>query len=649
MLIQKTSVITATNQVSPAFFSKTFTQYYNLKSLIPAYFICIWALLITFNTNAAPPTFINQDLMTHSPEEDLSFERLHSIKRTEKEEWITGRILVMPRAGLPNKAFASILKEHQGKAQKIGQSDLYIVNLPEYTEEGVIAKLKHHPHIKYAELDYLLHSSFVPNDQYYSRAWHHTKIGTPTAWNSTRGTGVTIAILDTGVDNTHPDLTSNIVPGWNFYSNNSNTTDVNGHGTAVAGVAAASTNNTIGVASVAGSSKIMPVRVADANATASASTVAKALTWVADKGVRVANISYSGIPGNLTIQNAAQYMKNKNGLVIVAAGNSGTDLGYTATTTMIPVSATDSNDVKTSWSSFGKYVAISAPGKDIWTTFRNTVYGIGWGTSMATPVTAGTVALMMAANPKLSSTQVESLLFSTAKDLGTAGRDSYYGYGRVNAAAAVQAAKAAATTTTLLTAATDSEKPVASIINPANGATVSGLVSVDIEASDNVGVIRTELWVNNTNVAIDTLPPYAFTWDSTGVPNSIVNLVVRAYDEAGNSTTSDAISVTVSNQTAIAVNDTTPPQVSIVNPISGSVAGNVTITMNASDNSGSAGITLSLYIDNNLKAVGSGSTLSYNWNTKTKSVLEGSHVIKAIAKDASGNTSTSTVNVIVVK
>lgn len=155
--------------------------------------------------------------------------------------------------------------------------------------------------------------------------------------------------------------------------------------------------------------------------------------------------------------------------------------------------------------------------------------------------------------------------------------------------------------------------------------------------------------MNNTNVAIDTLLPYAFTWDSTGAPNSIANLVVRAYDEAGNSTTSDAISVTVSNQTAIAVNDTTPPQVSIVNPISGSVAGNVTITMNASDNSGSAGITLSLYIDNNLKAVGSGSTLSYNWNTKTKSVLEGSHVIKAIAKDASGNTSTSTVNVIVVK
>lgn len=649
MLIQKASMPPVANQSRSFSFSETLALRYRLKSLISACFICAWVLLITFNANAAPPPFVNQDLTTQSPEDDPPLEKSHATKRNEKEEWVPGRIIVMPRAGLPEKAFASILKEHQGKAKKIGQSELYIVDLPEYTEEGVIARLKHHPHIKYAELDHLFHSSFVPNDQYYSKAWHHTRIGTPTAWDSTRGAGVTIAILDTGVDSTHPDLTPNIVPGWNFYSNNSTTTDVNGHGTAVAGVAAASTNNTIGVASMAGLSKIMPVRVADANATASASTIAKALTWVADKGVRVANISYSGIPGNLTIQNAAQYMKNKNGLVIVAAGNSGTDLGYAATTTMIPVSATDSNDIKTSWSSFGKYVAISAPGKDIWTTFRNTVYGIGWGTSMATPVTAGTVALMMAVNPKLSSTQIESLLFSTAKDLGVTGRDSYYGYGRVNTAAAVQAAKTASTTTTLLTAATDTEKPVVTIVNPLSGATVSGLVAIDIEATDNVGITRAELWVNNTSVAIDTLAPFAFTWDSTGAPNNTTNLVVRAYDEAGNSATSDAISVTVSNQTTVAVNDTTPPQVSIVNPVSGSVTGNVTISINASDNSGSAGISLSLYIDNSLKAVGSGSTLSYNWNTKPKSVLAGNHAIKAIAKDASGNTSTSTVNVTIVK
>ena len=649
MLIQKASMAFIANLLPSFSFPKMLRQGYRLKSLIPNFLICAWVLLIASNANSTPPAFVNQNLTKQSSEDDPSLENVHATKRNQKEEWVPGRILVMPRAGLPAKAFASILKEHQGKAQKIGQSDLYIVNLPEYTEEGVIARLKHHPHIKFAELDHLFHSSFVPNDQYYSKAWHHTKIGTPTAWDNTRGAGVTIAILDTGVDSTHPDLASNIVPGWNFYSNNSNTADVNGHGTAVAGVAAASTNNTIGVASMAGSSKIMPVRVADANATASASTVAKALTWVADKGVRVANISYSGIPGNLTIQNAAQYMKNKNGLVIVAAGNSGTDLGYAATTTMIPVSATDSNDIKTSWSSFGKYVAISAPGKDIWTTFRNTVYGIGWGTSMATPVTAGTVALMMAVNSKLSSTQIESLLFSTAKDLGTTGRDSYYGYGRVNTAAAVQAAKTASTTTTLLTAASDTEKPVVNIINPLSGATVSGLVAVDIEATDNVGITRAELWVNNTNVAIDTLAPFAFTWDTTGAPNSTTNLVVRAYDEAGNSAASDPISVTVSNQTIVPINDTSAPQVSIVNPVAGSVTGNVTISINASDNSGSAGISLSLYIDNSLKAVGSGSTLSYNWNTKMKSVLAGNHAIKAIAKDASGNTSTSTVNVTVVK
>ena len=134
-------------------------------------------------------------------------------------------------------------------------------------------------------------------------------------------------------------------------------------------------------------------------------------------------------PLSSAVISAAQYAKSKGALVVVAAGNSGQVETFTPTTAMIPVSATDSSDLLTSWSSRGNFVAISAPGLNIWSTTRGGGYGAWWGTSVASPVTAGVVALMMAANPGLGSSQVESLLFSSADDLGANGRDTSYGWG----------------------------------------------------------------------------------------------------------------------------------------------------------------------------------------------------------------------------
>ena len=235
--------------------------------------------------------------------------------------WAEGRILVLPHAGLPEKELAKIVGEHGGKARKIGQSDLYIVDLPGHgSEKAVAARLAHHPHLKFAELDYLVEPDFMPNDPQYGSAWHLPKIGASSAWDSSQGSGVTIAILDSGVDGRHPDLSSRMVAGWNFYDNNSITSDVFGHGTKVAGTASAITNNAVGVSGVAGQSKIMPVRVSGTNGSAYISTIAKGLTWAADNRARVANVSFNGVAGSASIQNASQYMKNKGGLVVVAAG-----------------------------------------------------------------------------------------------------------------------------------------------------------------------------------------------------------------------------------------------------------------------------------------------------------------------------------------
>lgn len=558
------------------------------------------------------------------------------------ERWARGRIIVMPRAGLPAHEFSRILDEHGGKARKIGQSQLYVVDLPaNESEKAVAARLAQHPHLKIAEIDHLESPEFVPNDPYYFSAWHLQKIGAVEAWDHSLGAGVTIAILDSGIDAAHPDLATRLVPGWNFYDNNSNTSDVYGHGTIVAGTAAAASNNSIGVASVSGQSKIMPIRVTDTSGGGYSSMIASGLIYAADHGVRVANVSFANMPSRSAVVSAAQYMKGKGGLVVVAAGNSGIDEGFAPTTAMIPVSATDGNDIRAGWSSYGRYVAAAAPGVGIWSTAMGSGYGSYSGTSVASPVAAGVVALMMSANPTLPNGDVETSLYSTALDLGDMGRDPYYGYGRVDAAKAVLAAASTKP-------APDTQAPSVSITSPHSGDVVFGLVPVGVSASDNVGVARVELWANNTTVAIDTTPPYSFSWDSAGAPNGTANLVAYAYDAAGNFGASQAVAVNVSNGIVATPKDTTPPVVQIINPVAGNISGNsVAISVSASDNSGAGGITQLLYIDGILKATGKGSTIGYNWNIRK--VAGGTHTVKAVTKDAAGNTSSASVVVTVIK
>ncbi|KQV84864.1 peptidase S8 [Massilia sp. Root351] len=556
-------------------------------------------------------------------------------------DYARGRILVEPRAGLTAGEFDKLLKAHGGKARKIGQGSTHIVELPaNASEKAVVAQLKNRPEFKFVELDRRVKSSYVVNDPYAGGEWHLNNIGAAAAWDSAKGAGVTIAILDSGVDGAHPDLQANLVAGYNVYGNNTDTSDVCGHGTAVAGSAAARSDNGVGVAGVAGQARIMPVRIAYLDPTygcyAYYSTVASGLTYAADHGARIANVSYGGVAGSAAVQSAAQYMRSKGGLVFVSAGNNGKDEGLAPTSTMIVVSATDGSDTKASWSSYGNFVSLAAPGSGIWTTSKGGLYQTWNGTSFAAPVAAAAAALLMSARPDLSPAQVETILFNTAKDLGAAGRDNLYGYGRVNAAAAMTAALAAPT-------APDTQAPSVAIAAPLGSSTVSGAATVSVNASDNTGVARVDLQVNGAVVASADAAPYVFSWDSTGVANGMNNLVAVAYDAAGNRGNSSAVAVNVANALPPAAPDTVAPVVVLTNPVAGRVNGNVNVTVNASDNSGAAGIRLSLYIDGSLKASGSGSSLSYSWNTKKEAV--GTHTVQTRATDAAGNTSTATVQV----
>ncbi len=172
----------------------------------------------------------------------------------EPQQWVKSRILVQPRAGLPTSEFEKIIERHAGQSVKfIPQLNLHVVELPPGANEVQVARaLSGNRHIEFSEVDELLPpDDTAANDPYFDSAWHLTMIGALQAWDISLGTGIVAAILDTGVDANHPDLVGHLVPGWNMYDDNSDTSDVYGHGTKVAGVVAAVANNGIGVTSLA--------------------------------------------------------------------------------------------------------------------------------------------------------------------------------------------------------------------------------------------------------------------------------------------------------------------------------------------------------------------------------------------------------------
>lgn len=477
---------------------------------------------------------------------------------TRLSAYATNRILIQPRAGLSAENLAKILNLHQGRARRIGKSNIHVVDLPNGSAATVAKLLEHHPQLKMVELDRVILSNALPNDPYLGSEWHLNKVGAPVAWDSAvgMGDGVKIAILDSGVDPSHPDLVGNLIAGYNFMDGNTDTHDTCGHGTAVAGTAAAVSNNSSGVAGVAGKAKIMPVKIAAYDSSAGGcyayySTIVSGINYAADNGARVINVSYVGIAASQAVLSAAQYAKSKGSLVFASAGNNGRDEGLTPTTALVMISATDENDNLASWSSYGSFVTISAPGTNIWTTNNGGGYGQWNGTSFASPLTAGVAALMMSVSPSTDNLAIESLLYSTSTDLGVAGRDAYFGYGRVNAAAAVQAAAARVVKA-------DTQAPAVAITSPGAGATVSGLVAVNLSATDNVGVVRADLKVNGTVVATDTSGPFGFSWDSAGVANGMATVSVVAYDAAGNAGVSPSVTVNVANAVKTVTQTWTP-------------------------------------------------------------------------------------------
>jgi type VII secretion-associated serine protease mycosin len=285
------------------------------------------------------------------------------------------------------------------------------------------------------------------NDTFRSQQWALTALKAETVHSYTRGSGVTVAVIDTGVKSSHSDLSGNVLSGTDYVAPGTSANDENGHGTHVAGIIAALYNNSRGIAGMAPRAKILPVRVLDRNGSGTSANVAKGIIYAADRGAKVINLSLGSTQSSTAMQSAVSYAIGKNVLVVAAAGNRGCGLFGSPTeypasySGVVGVGAVNQSIQKASFSSCGSWVDVAAPGQSIISTMIRSSVGLGCsssadyctlsGTSFSTPYVSAAGALAIARRGWSQST-VASRLQSTATDVSPSGRDNNTGAGFIN-------------------------------------------------------------------------------------------------------------------------------------------------------------------------------------------------------------------------
>ena len=382
-------------------------------------------------------------------------------------------VLVKFKPTLSDQTIKATIAAYQCKRLKrIPRINVYKIQIQNnLSVEETLFALQRNPDVEYAEPNYLVYITETPDDSLfeYQYALYNSgqDIGPPgspqgeeradikatSTWEETKGDeDVVIAILDSGVDMLHPELDDKIYSsGYDFVNDDSDATDDEGHGTHVAGIAAAETHNGEGIAGVAWNCKILPVKVLDALGFGDEYDVAAGIIWAADNGADVINLSLqilSGLPSQ-PIEDALKFAYERNIVIVVAAGNDGGAVSYPAAYDdyCLAVAATDYNDERADFSNFGPEIDVAAPGARIISTVPTWYWGpdsfpYAWGdgTSMAAPHVAGLAALIKSVKPNLTAAQIMNVIRYSADDVNfvsNLGVDNYIGYGRINTAKAL--------------------------------------------------------------------------------------------------------------------------------------------------------------------------------------------------------------------
>ncbi|MGA8943329.1 MAG: S8 family peptidase [Thermoactinomyces sp.] len=350
-------------------------------------------------------------------------------------DFVPGELIVKFKEDISAQSTQSVHAQYGAKSvEKSKYSGFEIVKF-----KGSITKMmekyKNNPMVEYVEPNYYVHAMWTPNDLT-SKQWGPQKVQAPQAWDISRSSSDTIiAIVDTGVQANHPDLSGKVIQGYDFVDDDGVAQDGNGHGTHCAGIAAAVTNNGTGIAGMAPNARIMAVRVLNNQGSGTMADVADGILYAARNGADVISLSLGGSYGSSALQNAVQQAWNSGAVVVAAAGNSGLSLpSYPAYYSQaIAVASTTSNDTISYFSNYGSWVDVAAPGSDIYSTYINSSYQTLSGTSMATPHVAGLAALI--ASQGKNNSQIRAAIENTADQIS--GTGYYFQHGRINAYRAV--------------------------------------------------------------------------------------------------------------------------------------------------------------------------------------------------------------------
>lgn len=337
--------------------------------------------------------------------------------------------------------------------QSIEMNDRFqVITLPAgMTAEEGMAKYSKQEGVVAAMPNRIYGVTMEPNDPYYEKGWAEDKVKAPTAWDQgILASNVTVAILDTGIDYRHPDLQGRVLVGWNFADNNNDVMDRFGHGTHVAGIIGASGNNGIGVAGIAWTAKLLAIKVLSDSGQGSTAAVLNGIKYAADNGAKIINMSLGSPDTTIdpALSTAIAYARAKGCLVICAAGNNHGQVGSPANDPgAIAVSSTSKFllwEYMSSFSNRGNKIEVAAPGAGIWSTVPldpnrtgSTMYGKLSGTSMAAPMVSGEAALIWGKHPDWTADQVRYVIDTAVDHKGSSGRNSHYGFGRINLAKAL--------------------------------------------------------------------------------------------------------------------------------------------------------------------------------------------------------------------